>query len=77
VTGGYVYRGQDLPEWQGIYLYGDYCTGLIWGLIRSENGWQSKLLFDTDFSISSFGVDEAGELYITDLQGAIHRLERK
>jgi len=77
VTGGYVYRGQALPEWQGIYLYGDFCTGLIWGLIRNESGWQSKVLFDTDFSISSFGVDEAGELYITDLQGTIHRLERK
>ncbi len=78
VTGGYVYRGAELPEWQGIYLYGDYCSGIIWGLIRSGGGWQSQVLFSqTGMNISSFGVDEAGELYIADLQGSILRLTRK
>ena len=77
VTGGTVYRGAALPEWQGIYLYGDYCSGKVWGLIRSTGGWQSRVQFDTGFSISSFGVDEAGEVYIANLQGSIHRLERK
>jgi glucose/arabinose dehydrogenase len=77
VTGGHVYRGQALPEWQGIYLYGDYCTGTIWGLLRTGAGWQNQVLFETDFSISSFGVDEAGELYLANLQGAIYRLEKK
>ena len=76
MTGGYVYRGPSLPEWQGIYLYGDYCSGLIWGLIPSGGGWQSALLFDTSYSISSFGEDEAGELYLTDLGGAVYRLAR-
>ena len=37
VTGGYVYRGA-MPEWQGIYLYGDYCSGKVWGLIPVQ--WQ-------------------------------------
>jgi glucose/arabinose dehydrogenase len=77
VTGGYVYRGAALPEWQGIYLYGDYCSGKVWGLIRSTGGWQSQLQFETGFSISSFGVDEAGEIYIANLQGSIDRLEHR
>jgi hypothetical protein len=59
VTGGYVYRGSML-EWNGIYLYGDYCTGLIWGLIHSGNTWQKQQLFDVDFTITSFGQDENG-----------------
>jgi len=76
VTGGYVYRG-SMPEWNGIYLYGDWCTGLIWGLIRSGNGWQVQLLFDTDVNITSFGQDEAGEVYLVGDRGGIYRLERK
>src|SRR5215217_2776396 len=63
VTGGYVYRGA-MSEWNGIYLYGDYCTGLIWGLIRSNDGWQKQQLFDVDVTITSFGQDEAGEIYL-------------
>jgi glucose/arabinose dehydrogenase len=77
ITGGYVYRGQNLPEWQGVYLYGDYCSGIIWGLIQSDGRWQNRVLFDTGFSISSFGVDETGELYLADLQGSIYKLEKK
>ena len=75
VTGGYVYRGA-MPEWNGIYLYGDYCTGLIWGLIRSGNSWQNQLLFDTDVNITSFGEDESGEFYLVGDRGEIYRLER-
>lgn len=77
VTGGYVYRGAALPEWQGIYLYGDYCTGIVWGLIHSAGGWQTQVLFRTGFNVSSFGEDAAGELYLVDLGGAVYRLEHK
>jgi glucose/arabinose dehydrogenase len=78
VTGGYVYRGEELPEWKGIYLYGDYCSGKIWGLARDASGaWQNRLLFETGFNISSFGEDAAGELYLTDLNGGIYRLMAK
>ena len=73
VTGGYVYRG-SMPEWNGIYLYGDYCTGMIWGLIHSESGWQSQLLFDLDVTITSFGQDESGELYLLSDSGGVFRL---
>ncbi len=77
VTGGYVYRGQSLPEWQGLYLYGDYCSGIIWGLLHTDSGWQSQVMFRSSFSISSFGQDAGGELYVADLGGAIYRLDRK
>ncbi|MBI2758507.1 MAG: PQQ-dependent sugar dehydrogenase [Chloroflexi bacterium] len=73
VTGGYVYRGA-MPEWQGIYLYGDFCSGKVWGLIRSQGGWQSQILFETGFNITSFGQDASGEIYLADRGGAIYRL---
>ncbi len=76
VTGGYVYRGA-MPEWNGIYLYGDYCTGFIWGLFRSDEGWQVRLLFDTDVNITSFGQDEFGEIYLVGDGGGIYRLVRR
>jgi glucose/arabinose dehydrogenase len=73
VTGGYVYRG-TLPEWNGIYLYSDYCTGMIWGLIRAQEGWQNELLFDLDVTITSFGQDSSGEIYLVSDSGDILRL---
>jgi len=76
VTGGYVYRGA-LPEWNGIYLYGDYCTGFIWGLIRIDSQWQNEKLFDTDVNITSFGRDEQGEIYLIGDGGGVFRLVRK
>lgn len=75
VTGGHVYRGATLPEWQGIYLYGDYCSGIVWGLLRdADGGWQDQLLFQTNERISSFGLDEAGEIYLVTYDGRIYRL---
>jgi glucose/arabinose dehydrogenase len=80
VTGGFVYRGSTYPSMQGIYFYGDFCSGTIWGL-RNENGsWEHVVLLETDLSISSFGEDEKGELYLADIAGGgIHRIvtERK
>lgn len=76
VTGGYVYRGA-MPEWNGIYLYGDYCTGQVWGLIRSGEAWQNQLLYDTDFTITSFGQDKNGELYILTDGGEVYVLDPK
>jgi len=79
VTGGYIYRGSALPEWQGVYLYGDYCSGRIRGLIQSsQDNWESKVLFSTSAKISAFGVDEAGEIYLADYgSGALLRLTRR
>jgi glucose/arabinose dehydrogenase len=66
VTGGMVYRGQDYARMQGIYFYGDYCSGRLWGLRREGNTWQSALLLDTAYSITTFGEDESGNLYLAD-----------
>jgi glucose/arabinose dehydrogenase len=79
VTGGYVYRGLALPEWLGVYFYGDYCSGTVWGLIQTgQDNWQSKALFSTGAQITTFGVDEAGELYLSDYgTGTILRLTRR
>ena len=75
VTGGYVYRGAAVPALSGAYLYGDFCSGRIWTLRQGAGGaWTSTLLLETAISISSFGEDQAGELYVTDLgSGRIYR----
>ncbi len=70
VTGGYVYRG-SMPAWSGIYLYGDYCSGNVWGLIRSDGGWQTRVLFEALGRITSFGQDESGEVYLVTDSGQI------
>jgi len=64
VTGGIVYRGAEFPLLQGTYLYGDYCSGRIWGLKRTGAVWETSLLTDTTHQISAFGEDEAGNLFI-------------
>ncbi len=75
VSGGYTYRGTQLPGFQGVYLYGDYCTGIIWGALPGTDGfWQTSQLFQLNANISSFGEDEAGELYMVDLNGAVYKL---
>ena len=76
VTGGYVYRGQAQPSLRGVYLYADFCSGNIWGLryIDGEVA-ATDLLAETNVRISSFGEDEAGEIYITTFGGRVFRLE--
>lgn len=76
VTGGYVYRG-TMPEWNGVYLYGDYCSGYIWGLILSDGEWQSQVMFETEEMITSFGQDESGEIYFASDAGGIYVLTKK
>jgi glucose/arabinose dehydrogenase len=70
VTGGYVYRGKDIPDLVGTYLFADYCSGLLWGGGQDANGdWVMSAPISTEMSISSFGEDDAGNLYVTDLAG--------
>jgi glucose/arabinose dehydrogenase len=78
VTGGYVYRGTQFPTLIGHYLFGDYCSGRIWSLTEDPQGrWTMRQLIDSPFSISSFGEDEQGELYVIHYGGAIYRVTAK
>lgn len=75
ITGGYVYRGAQYPSLQGVYFYGDFCSGRLWGLRRSASGWENARLLDSGLSLSSFGEDESGNLYLVDYgKGDLHRL---
>ena len=82
LTGGVVYHGDVLPELKGCYLYGDYSTGRIWCLRHDGTKvTRHDLLADTTLQITSFHVDAAGEILITDHQpganGGIYRLVRR
>jgi len=79
ITGGYRYRGSRIRDLFGVYLYADYCTGNIWGAKEDGNGgWMVTELLDTDFRISTFGEDEAGEIYLADFrEGTIYRIVLK
>lgn len=74
VTGGYVYRGTSASSLMGRYIYADFCSGEIWSAQDGQKGWQSTQVLDSSYFISSFGEDEAGELYIVHRGGAIYRL---
>ena len=70
VTGGYVYRGTRATLPAGTYVFADFCTGEIFQL----QGTTMSPVRDTAVQISSFGEDEAGELYVVGLGGTVHRL---
>jgi glucose/arabinose dehydrogenase len=75
VTGGYVYRGRAQRALRGVYLFSDYCSGTIWGLDAAQPGAGVARLLESGRAVSSFGVDEAGELYLTDLDsGTLFRI---
>jgi glucose/arabinose dehydrogenase len=77
VTGGYVYRGAAIPALQGTYLYGEYCEGwvrsfrFVGGQATDQRDWQ---VLRPGGSITSFGEDAAGELYILTAQGGVYRI---
>jgi glucose/arabinose dehydrogenase len=70
VIGGYVYRGSAQPALAGGYVFGDYCSGTIWAIDPAGDQLREPTVVGhMDGSLSSFGEDEAGELYVTDLSG--------
>ncbi len=72
ITGGYVYRGTQYPQMVGVYFFGDFCSGNIWGLRQESSGeWRMALLLNSGVSISSFGEDAAGEIYVVGYRDGI------
>jgi glucose/arabinose dehydrogenase len=76
VVSGYVYRGAAHPAMYGTYLYADECSGRVWSLMRDDAGnWVNAELMRARVNISSFGEDEAGELYVAGYgDGNIYRV---
>lgn len=83
VTGGYVYRGEKIPKFQGHYIFADYCTGKFWSFVY-KNGAVTKLTNRTNelrkgtgkkqLYVSSFGQDGLGELYFLDYDGDVYKI---
>ncbi len=86
VTGGYVYRGKKLKGFEGVYFFGDYCSGNIWSFKVKDgkanefkNRTEEINIADGEFTnyISSFGQDADGEIYIVDYNGAVYKIIAK
>ena len=83
ITGGYVYRGKSIPEFQGYYIFADYCTGKFWSFVY-KNQETTHFTNRTDeirkgtgkkqFYVSSFGKDNLGELYFLDYGGSVYKI---
>jgi uncharacterized repeat protein (TIGR01451 family) len=77
VISGYRYRGAAIPSLVGTYVHGDFCAGEIRGGVESGGTWTSTVLLSPGpgFAISTFGEDEAGELYVSDYNaGVVYRI---
>ncbi|MEA2610060.1 MAG: hypothetical protein QOJ75_2303, partial [Chloroflexota bacterium] len=75
ITGGFVYRGAAYPDLVGAYLFADYCSGEVWYIDRrATRGTPPTRGLTTNARITSFGQDQAGELYLTDANGTVYRL---
>ncbi len=77
ITGGYVYRGQRYPNLRGTYLFADYCSGKMWAFPAGEaqsGHVNAQQVLDTQMPLSSFGEDNAGELYVVSLNGSLSRI---
>lgn len=75
ITGGYVYRGGEFRALVGVYLFTDYCSGNLWATRQVGGTFDTEQIGRLPGSISSFGEDEAGELYaVRDSEGAVYRV---
>jgi len=83
ITGGYVYRGKDIPSLYGRYIFGDYCTGKVWSINTNKSNLDvidhtQEILASMgkrEFYLSSFGQDNHGEIFLVDYNGTIYKLK--
>ncbi len=75
ITGGYRYDGSALPGLVGVYFYGDFASGNVWGAVQGADGaWSSEILLETDGNIVAFGEDGAGNIYLADFSGTLYQI---
>ena len=70
-------RGQRYPSLDGMYFFGDYCSGRIWAFPASDAQYghvTAQQVLDMSLQISSFGEDATGELYVISLDGRVYRV---
>ena len=78
VTGGYVYRGSQIPALVGYYVYGDFCSGEIWAIRANSSYPPDRITLvgtGSGRNVSSFGESATGELFVVDLNGTISVIE--
>ncbi len=73
VTGGYVYRGQ-LTQLRGAYLFGDFCTGVVWAAFRQGSGFTVRTITGQASQLTTFGENAAGEIFAAPLSGRLLRI---
>jgi glucose/arabinose dehydrogenase len=73
VTGGYVYRGNAVTALQGVYVFGDLCSGTIWAAARQGSGFTVRTVPATISQLINFGEDSSGELYASNVDGQLFR----
>lgn len=74
ITGGEVYRGSEIADLYGTYIYGDFCSGEVFGYRVDESGGQVTLGVSTVSQLSSFGRDNDGEIYVLSRAGGVYRI---
>jgi glucose/arabinose dehydrogenase len=76
IIGGFVYRGSAIPGLVGDYVFGDLSSGHVWAGVQDMSGnWSQTLVLTHNLTVSSFGQDTAGELYLLDYgNGAVLRV---
>lgn len=75
IIGGYTYHGEQSPDLTGVYLFSDWCSATIWGLVYEDGHWIKEVLSEPDMMVNAFGRDHAGEVYVMDNEaGGIYRV---
>jgi len=74
VIGGFVYRGSSVPALIGAYIYADFCSGLVWGIRSNDLAAGSNLISSGITSVTPFGEDAAGEMYMLAFGGTVRRI---